>query len=98
MIYPPHCKMLGVKCRTVAGWPLMSGRPKPVVVPKVVSDWIVASWYCKSVPTVAARLLLLKSHWPVTKTAGLITDRTAAGAALVAEPPLLLTTDRKSVV
>src|SRR3954463_2190883 len=70
----------------------MSGRPRPVVVPNVVSPWTPESKYWRSLPRVATRLLLIKSHWPLTKTAGLITEMTAAGAALVAEPPLLLTT------
>src|SRR5258706_1294278 len=80
-----------MKCITVVGCPLISGRPKSVVVPKLVSLDTVELKYTRSLPKVATRLLL-KSHWPRTYTPGLITVNTAAGGGLVTAPAGLETT------
>jgi len=48
-----------------AGLPAMSEIPKLVVEPKDVLVVVLASAYVRGLPTVALRLPLSKSHWPV---------------------------------
>jgi hypothetical protein len=46
----------------------MLGMPKDVVVPNEVPNWVAPpepSAYVRAAPTVALRLPLSKSHWPV---------------------------------
>src|SRR6185369_7842371 len=80
---PPHWLATGgSKCITVVGCPLMSLMPKSKVVANEVLFETASSKYWRSVPQVATRLLR-KSHWPVTKTLGLMTVTTEAGGRLV---------------
>src|SRR4051794_36580218 len=66
ILYPIVLVALG-KFIMMAGEPPMSGMPKDVVVPNFVARTVAPpglSAKTKGAPTVAVRLLLLKSHWP----------------------------------